>query len=91
MMTKGIKDKVRSLCLEPKLYSTHGIRIASASTLAAAGVPDSVIQKTGRWKSLTFLRYIRVTRATFAVVIAAITNPSHLTMHDVAAIHPGVH
>jgi hypothetical protein len=91
MMTKGIKDTVRSLGFKPKLYSTHGIRIASASTLAAAGVPDSVIQKTGRWKSLTFLRYIRVTRATFAVVIAAITNPTHLTMHDVAAIHPGVH
>jgi hypothetical protein len=81
MMNAGIKDTVQALGLDRKLYSTHGIRIASASTLAAAGVADSVIQKTGRWKSLAFLRYIRVTRA---------TNPTPLTRHDVAAIHPGV-
>ena len=91
MMNAGIRKTLKSLGLDASVYTTHGIRIARASTLAAAGVSDSVIQKTGRWKSLVFLRYIRVTRATFAVVIQAITNPTHLTRHDVAALHPGIH
>ena len=44
MMTDGIKRTVKSLGQNPRLYPTHEIRITSASTLAAAGVSDSVIK-----------------------------------------------
>ena len=40
--------------------NTHSFRIGGASALAAAGVPDYIIQTLGRWSSDSFLRYIRL-------------------------------
>ena len=40
--------------------NTHSFRIGGASALAAAGLPDFVIQVIGRWSSDSFLRYIRI-------------------------------
>ena len=42
--------------------NTHSFRIGGASALAAAGVPDYIIQSLGRWTSDSFLRYIRLPR-----------------------------
>lgn len=39
----------------------HSLRIGGATTLAAIGVPDHVIQQLGRWRSLSVQRYIRLT------------------------------
>ena len=40
--------------------NTHSFRIGGASTAASSGVPDSIIQIMGRWRSDTFKRYLRL-------------------------------
>ncbi|CAF2828005.1 unnamed protein product [Rotaria sp. Silwood2] len=41
-------------------YSGHSLRAGAATSAAAAGVPDHLIQTLGRWNSLSYLRYICV-------------------------------
>lgn len=49
-----------SFCnLETDRYKTHSFRIGAASWAAAQGFSDSQIRRFGRWKSNTFLKYIR--------------------------------
>ena len=47
--------------------SSHSLRIGGASALAAAGVPDYLIRDMGRWRSLTFLTYVRRSAQMFDV------------------------
>ena len=41
-------------------FTPRSLRVGGASALMASGSPDSYIQKAGRWKSSTFLDYLRV-------------------------------
>ena len=59
-----IKCFVSKLCLDPAFFGTHSLRIGGATTLAALGVPPYVIQTMGRWSSLTYQLYTRVTPST---------------------------
>jgi len=45
--------------LDTELYKSHSFRIGAASWAAAKGMSDAQIRTFGRWKSTTFLRYIR--------------------------------
>jgi hypothetical protein len=89
-LSKAIKKVASEMGLDPTRYRTHSLRIGGASMLAAAGRPDYEIQKLGRWKSLAFLEYIKVGKATFNAALAAIVNPNLLTAREVGRMHAGV-
>ena len=90
VLSQAIKRVAREMGVDARRYRTHSLRIGGASMLAAAGVPDYVIQKQGRWKSLAFLEYIRLARSSFELALAAIVNPCLLTVYDVGRMHAGV-
>jgi hypothetical protein len=50
---------VKKAGLPRHCFGGHSGRIALATILGARGVEDSKIMKRGRWKSLTFLTYVR--------------------------------
>lgn len=41
-------------------YKTHSFRIGACSHASTRGIPDEVIMKMGRWRSLAFLKYVRL-------------------------------
>ena len=45
---------------------THSLRCGGANALALAGYKDREIQKMGRWRSATFLEYIRESLSDFS-------------------------
>lgn len=46
-------------------YGGHSLRAGGATTLALMGYPDSLIKILGRWKSLSYQRYIQLDPNTF--------------------------
>jgi len=88
-MNKWLKDKLAPLFqLKKERIHTHSLRFAGASTLAAAGLPDSVIMKMGRWKSLAFLGYIRLAKEIFSRVAAALADRTTFSIADVRNLMP---
>ena len=64
MISKGwlrqaIKAAVRSIGLNPRLFSGHSLRAGGATDLFALRVPYGIIKRLGRWKSEAFLIYYR--------------------------------
>ena len=56
-ISKMIKKRVKSVGLDPKLFGAHSFRTAVVHDAVAAGIPEPLIQKTGRWKSKCWLGY----------------------------------
>jgi hypothetical protein len=89
VMNKAIKDTAIHFGFNPEKFSTHSLRIGGASILAAAGVPDSLIQLLGRWRSLTFLQYIRLTTTQYKRASRAFTNTNGFNSKDLKRTNPG--
>lgn len=68
-------------------FSSHSLRYGGASTLAAAGLPDAWIQTFGRWKSLAFLQYIKLSNKIFTRVQSTLCNLSMLRIQDIMRLH----
>ena len=58
-LTSHLREAVASIGMEPKGYSGHSFRIGAASTAAALGLNDTLIQRAGRWRSEAFRLYVR--------------------------------
>jgi len=75
---------------DTRRYTTKSLRIAAASALAAANIPDYTIKQLGRWKSNAFLIYIRNSTKAFQYALEALTNTNTLTQADLLHWHPGI-
>jgi hypothetical protein len=73
-----------------KRFKTHSVRIGGASALANKNVPDYMIQRMGRWKSLAFLDYLRMSVEAFATSMDILTDIASLTISDILKMCPGV-
>jgi hypothetical protein len=68
----------------PQLFGTHSFRIGGASALLASGQRTEMIMRIGRWRSLTFLNYLRVSVREFDQLADALMDPLSLTSADVS-------
>ena len=62
---KQLRDATKSageerLGLRAECIGTHSIRSGAAMAMYLAGVPSETIQLVGRWRSRTFMRYLRI-------------------------------
>ena len=48
------------------VFAPHGFRIGAATYVASLGYPDHLIQKLGRWKSLSWIGYVRRANVRFS-------------------------
>ena len=55
-------------------FSSHSLRIGLATSAAAAGVPDDVIQRLGRWRSTAYDGYGRRQRQAVALALMAVAR-----------------
>ena len=55
---KILKNCIKNLGLNPKLYGTHSFRIGRATDLERLGTPVETIKLMGRWRSNTVFKYI---------------------------------
>ena len=61
-----IREALSHLGVDSSQYAGHSFRIGAATTAAAQGIPDSVIQMLGRWKSFAYQLYIQTPKDTLA-------------------------
>ena len=69
-----IREALSHLGIDSSQYAGHSFRIGAATTAAAQGIPDSVIQMLGRWRSSAYQLYIRTPKdklARYSSIIAA--------------------
>ena len=55
-------------------YAGHSFRIGAASTAAAKGIEDSLIQTLGRWKSSAYLAYVRLPAENLAALSSRLSE-----------------
>ena len=67
-LTSHLREAVASIALKPKGYSGHSFRIGAASTAAAVGLSDTLIQQAGRWRSEAFRLYVRTPNEQLAAI-----------------------
>lgn len=58
-LTSSLRAILQSSNHDPASYASHSFRIGAATSAAAAGIPDWLIQTLGRWSSDCFKSYIR--------------------------------
>ena len=72
--TSTVRDILTKVGIDSTQYSGHSFRIGAASTAAANGVEDSIIQTLGRWKSSAYLTYVRIAPENLAALSCRLCN-----------------
>ena len=71
-------DSIRSVLqqagIDQSLYCSHSFRIDAATTAAAKGIEDSLIQTLGRWQSSAYLRYVKLSRSQLAGISCVLAS-----------------
>ena len=73
-LVQAVRSALRSHNIDVGGFNGHSFRIGAATTAAACGIPDSLIQVLGRWKSSAFRVYIRTPRETLTSVSARLIH-----------------
>ena len=71
---KAVKLALTQAKLPAEKFAGHSFRIGAATTAASAGLEDSTIQTLGRWKSSSYLLYIRLEPRRLAAVSPALAR-----------------
>ena len=58
-LVQALRQVLQSAGIDSTHFSGHSFRIGAATAAANAGIPDSLIQTLGRWKSSAFNSYIQ--------------------------------
>ena len=61
-LVEALRAALTRVGLDQSKYCGHSFRIGAATTAAAKGIEDSIIQTLGRWRSLAYLQYVRIPR-----------------------------
>ena len=61
-LVSKVRETLSNAGLQVGGFSGHSFRIGAASTAAQAGIPHSLIQTLGRWKSAAFLSYFHTSQ-----------------------------
>ena len=73
-LVSAIRSALENSGVDVRRYSGHSFRIGAATAAAQVGLPDSLIQTLGRWRSSAYLRYIRTPRSSLLAVSKALLN-----------------
>ena len=76
-LVKELRSALAQAGIDPAAYCGHSFRIGAATTAAASGVEDSLIQILGRWQSTAYLQYVKVPRSQLAAISRSLMNPRH--------------
>lgn len=72
--TQHFRHLLSQAGIDPTSYAGHSFRIGAATTAAARGIEDSLIQTLGRWKSSAYLTYVRLPAQTLAALSHQLTT-----------------
>ena len=70
----AVRRALESQGLDVSRFNGHSFRIGAATTAAACGISDSLIQALGRWKSSAFTSYIQTPKDTLVSVAARLLS-----------------
>jgi hypothetical protein len=73
-LVREVRTTLAAAGFDHALYSGHSFRSSAASTVAAAGVQDSLIRILGRWQSSAYQLYVRIPRESLASVSHRLAN-----------------
>ena len=63
-----LQAALQQAVINPLAYCGHSFHIGAASTAAANGIKDSLIQILGRWQNTVYLQYVKIPRNQLASI-----------------------